>query len=178
MAETGTMARPYARAVFEIAQQADALQAWSKGLAAVAAIVANDDVERIIGSPMISDEKLADSIIGIAADDLPAHGADYVRLLVDNDRLQLAPAIAAQFDVMRAAAEQRVGVSVTSAVEFSEKQKLDLAQSLQQRLSATVDLSFEQDDSILGGAVIRAGDLVIDRSVRAQLDRMQQSLTQ
>lgn len=178
MADVRTMARPYARAVFDIAQQAGALEAWSNGLAAVAAIVADADVSRIIGNPVVSDAQLADSIIGMAQADLPEHGADYVRLLVENDRLLLAPAIANQYEALRAAAEQRVDVVVTSAVEFSKQQKQALAESLKQRLNATVELSFEQDEAIIGGAVIRAGDLVIDRSLRTQLSRMQQSLAQ
>lgn len=178
MADVRTMARPYARAVFEIARQASALQAWSDGLAAVAAIVADADVSQLIGNPIISDAQLADSVIGLAQADLPEHGADYVRLLIENDRLTLAPVIAEQFEALRAAAEQRVDVTVTSAVEFSEQQKQALATALKQRLDATVELAFEQDEAIIGGAVIRAGDLVIDRSLRSQLERMQQSLAQ
>lgn len=178
MADVRTMARPYARAVFDIAQQAGALEAWSNGLAAVAAIVSDAQASQLIGNPDIAAAKLADTVIALAQADLPQHGDAYVRLLVENGRLTVAPAIAEQFEALRAAAEQRVDVTVTSAVEFSAQQKQALATSLQQRLAVHVDLSFEQDDAIIGGAVIRAGDLVIDRSLRSQLERMQQSLAQ
>src|SRR5699024_8904409 len=168
MAEVRTMARPYARAVFEIAREADAFAAWSEALASVAAIVSNPDVARVMGNPMIADTQLADSIIAIAGDALPAGGANFVRLLAANDRLVLAATIADQYEVMRAEAEKRVDVTVTSASAFSEQQQQALSASLEQRLAAKVTLAFEQDASLIGGAVIRAGDLVIDRSLRSQ----------
>lgn len=178
MTEIRTMARPYARGVFDIARQDNNLQAWSDGLGAVAAIVANDDVHRLIGNPVIADDALTEAIIAIAGDDLPKQGNAYVRVLVDNGRLTLAPAIAEQYEAMRAAAENRVEVTVTSAAAFSDEQKQELGQALQARLAARTELAFEQDENIIGGAIIRAGDLVIDRSVRSQLDRMQRQLTQ
>src|SRR5699024_10612327 len=173
-----TMARPYARAVFAIARAADALAEWSEGLAAVAAIVSNEDVARVIGSPKVGGKQLSDSIISIAGKALPEQGDNYVRLLVANERLALAPAIAEQFEALRAEAERRVDVTVFSATEFGEQQKQALSASLAKRLDAKISLAFEHDADLIGGAVIRAGDLVIDRSLRSQLARMQQSLTQ
>lgn len=178
MAEVRTMARPYARAVFDIARGADALADWSQALSVVAQIVSNEDVARAMGSPSVTAEQMADSIVGIAGDALDAQGQHYVQLLASNDRLALAPAIAEQYEVLRAAAEQRVDVNVTSATEFTQQQKDALSASLEQRLSAHVTLTFEQDADLIGGAVIRAGDLVIDRSLRSQLARMQRTLTQ
>lgn len=179
MAEVRTLARPYARSVFEIARDADALAQWSQALAAVADVVANDDVRSVMGNPNVSDRQLADSIIGIAGgDSLPQDAASYVRLLADNKRLVLAPAIAEAFEDMRAEYEKRMDVTVVTASEFSEQQQQALSDSLQQRLSANVSLSFERDDSLIAGAVIHAGDLVIDHSMRYQLERMQQRLTQ
>jgi len=177
MAEIRTMARPYARAVFEIARGNDALAAWSEALAAVAAIVSNETVRQIVDNPNISDQQLVDSIIDLAGDAVPEQAHNYVRLLVENERLLLAPAIAEQFEDMRAAVEQRVDVTVVSAAAIPEQQKQALAASLEKRLAANVELTFEQDASIIGGAVIRAGDLVIDHSLRSQLTRMQNSLT-
>lgn len=179
MAEVRTLARPYARSVFEIARDADSLEAWSKTLAAVAEIVGNEDVASVMGNPNVADAQLAESIVDIAGgDSLPAHAANYVRLLADNKRLVLAPEIADEFEGMRAEYEKRMDVTVTSAAVLSEQQQQALSDSLEQRLSARVALSFEQDESLIAGAVIRAGDLVIDRSMRSQLTRMQQRLTQ
>lgn len=176
MAETRTLARPYAQAVFEIARAGDALPAWSDALAAVSAIVSNDDVARLMGNPVIGATQLADAVIEIAGSDLPEQGANFVRLLAENGRLKLAPVIAEQFEALRAQAEQRVDVTVISAAEFSEQQKQALSQALEKRLAANVRLSFEHDPEVIGGAIIRAGDLVIDRSLRSQLTRMQYSL--
>lgn len=179
MSEVRTLARPYARAVFQAAREADALQAWSQALTAVAEIVAHEDVARVMGNPNVTGAKLADSIISIAGgEELPEHADNYVRLLAANDRLGLAPAIAEQFEDMRADFEKRVDVTITSASAFSEQQQQALSESLQQRLSAEVSLTFEDDERLIGGAVIRAGDLVIDHSLRSQLQRMQKSLTQ
>ena len=176
MAEIQTLARPYAEAVFEIAQAGGTLDAWSNALAALSAVVRNPDVAAVLDNPEIDDRVLADAIIGIADDDLNDGARNLVRLLVENSRLRLVPDIADQFESLKAEAENRVDVSVTSAVEFLEDQQAALAQSLEQRLARTVRLSFERDESVIGGAVIRAGDLIIDGSLRAQLERMRQSL--
>jgi len=176
MAEIQTLARPYADAVFELAEASGELDAWSTALAAVAAIVSNEDVAALMDNPAITDATMADAIIGVAGDDLNAGGANLVRLLVENGRLRAAPSIAALFEQRKADAENRVDVQVTSAVAFSQEQQAALAKSLEKRLSRSVRLSFEQDENVIGGAVIRAGDLVIDGSLRAQLERMQSVL--
>ncbi len=176
MAETQTLARPYAEAVFELAEAKSELDTWSTALAALAAIVSNEDVAAIMDNPAIADSTMADAIIGVAGDDLNAGASNLVRLLVENDRLRLAPAIAELFEQRKADAESRVDVQVTSAVAFSEEQQAALAKSLEKRLSRSVRLSFEQDENVIGGAVIRAGDLVIDGSLRAQLERMRTAL--
>lgn len=176
MAETQTLARPYAEAVFELAEAKSELDTWSTALAALAAIVSNEDVAAIMDNPAIADSTMADAIIGVAGDDLNAGATNLVRLLVENDRLRLAPAIAELFEQRKADAENRVDVQVTSAAEFSEEQRAALAKSLEKRLSRSVRLSFEQDENVIGGAVIRAGDLVIDGSLRAQLERMRSVL--
>lgn len=177
MAETQTLARPYAQAVFELAEQGNALPRWSDALAALAAIVANEDVAAVMGNPEVDDSQLVDAIIGIASDDLNTDATHLVRLLAENSRLSLVPAIAEQFEARRAAAENRIDVNVTSAMPLSAEQQDALVKSLEKRLARSVQLSYEQDESVVGGAVIRAGDLVIDGSLRAQLERMRQSLT-
>lgn len=177
MAEPHTLARPYAEAVFELAERDDALAAWSDALAAIAAIVANDDMAALMGSPVVTDEALADTVIGIAGDDLSPAAQNFVRVLVDNGRLALAPAIAELFETRRAEAEARIDVQVTSAVALDDEQQAALGKALEQRLARSIRLRFDQDESVIGGAVIRAGDLVIDGSLRAQLERMRRSLT-
>ena len=176
MAEIRTLARPYAQAVFELAQSSNLRGVWSDALAAISAVVSNPDVHVLMGNPSVSRETLADAVIDIAHDDLHDDARNLVQLLAANDRLALAPQIAQQFEALRARAETRVDVDVVSAAEFSDEQKQALSQSLEKRLAASVRLAFTQDADIIGGAIIRAGDLVIDGSLRAQLARMQHTL--
>ena len=178
MAETQTLARPYAEAVFELAESQGRLDEWSQALNALSTIVSNPDVAMLLNNPEVADSRLAEVVIEIGSDDLDDSSENLVRLLVANGRLGLAPAIATLYEQRKAQAEHRVDVSVTSAVEFSEEQRSALAKSLEKRLDRSVRLTFEQDEDVIGGAVIRAGDLVIDGSLRAQLERMRQSLAQ
>lgn len=172
MAELRTLARPYAEAAFELARGDDRLAAWDDALQGLAMIVAHPDVHQLIGNPRVGDAELADAVIGIAGDDLDADVANLVRLLADRDRLALMTGIAEQFAELRAEAENRVEVTVTAASEVSEAQQQALTQALEQRLARRVDLSTEIDADLIGGAVVRAGDLVIDGSVRAQIARL------
>lgn len=176
MAEIQTLARPYAEAVFELAQANGELDAWSQALGALAAIVANDDVARLEENPEVARSTLAEAVIAIGGSDFNKGCEHLVHLLLENGRLAVAPAIAALYEALKSDAEKRVDVTVTSAAEFSDDQRSALAESLKKRFDREVKLTFEQDDSLIGGAVIRAGDLVIDGSLRAQLERMRQSL--
>lgn len=169
MAEIRTLARPYAEAAFALAQEEDRLAAWDDALRGLATIVAHPDVHQLIGNPRLATQELAEAILSVAGDDLVAGVTNFVRLLAEKNRLVLMPAIAAQFTEQRAAAENRVEVTVTSAGELSEAQRQALTEALEQRLSREVGLSTRVDNDLIGGAVIRAGDLVIDGSVRAQL---------
>lgn len=178
MAEIYTLARPYAEAVFELAEGNDGFASWSTALAALSAVVSNDDVSALMTNPKIDDATLADAIIGVADADLHEQARNLVRVLADNGRLALAPAIAELFEANLAERENRVDVDVRSADDLSDAQQAALAEVLEKRLSRKVRLSFERDESVIGGAVIRAGDLVIDGSLSAQLERMRQSLTQ
>ena len=179
-ADIYTLARPYAEAVFDIAGDDEARSQWSNALAALAAIVDNDDVAAVMASPMVSDAALADAIVGLGGADFSEQQGNFVRLLIENDRLVAAPApaIAELFEARRAAAENRLDVEVTSAKSLTKKQQGALTKALETRFSRDVSLSFVEDDSIIGGLVIRAGDLVIDGSLTAQLARMRQRLAQ
>ncbi len=178
MAERYTLARPYAQAVYELAeaQGADGLARWSDALAAMAAIVRDAAVTPLMHNPRVSDAVLADAIIATGGSDFDAMAQNFVRLLLNNDRLALAPEIAELFETRRAAAENRLDVEVTSAVALSEDQRGALGKALEQRFGRTVSMRFAQDASMIGGAVIRAADVVIDGSLTAQLERMRRSL--
>lgn len=176
MAEERTLARPYAQATFELAQEAGDLAGWEDTLTTLSAIVTNEDVSRLLGHPLISDEQIADAIIGIAGESVVSETSSLVKVLADNGRLKLLPAIAEQFGLLRADAENRIDVEITAAAEIGEQQLEQLGKALKKRFNREIGLNVTVDPELIGGAVVRAGDMVIDNSVRAQLARLDQSL--
>ncbi|MDX1496654.1 MAG: F0F1 ATP synthase subunit delta [Salinisphaeraceae bacterium] len=176
MAELSTLARPYAKAVFERAQAEGKLAEWSEMLASLATVVTVPEAKQLIGSPKVSDAKLVE-VIGAAAGGLDEAGKNLLSLLVENRRLNTAPAIAEQYEALRAAAENRVDVDVVSASELSQAQQDKLSAALAKRLGRDVRLSCSVDAELLGGAVLKAGDLVIDGSLKADLQRLASAVT-
>lgn len=175
MAELSTAARPYAKAVFELAQSAGTLADWSRQLQALAALVADPQVAALIGHPAVSREQLAGLLIDGAK--LSDDGArNLVKLLAENKRLPLLPMIAEQFEALKNAAEQRVDVEITTAAAVDEAERKTLVDAVARRLSREVAVSWHTDETLLAGARIRAGDLVIDASMAAELDKLRHAL--
>lgn len=171
-----TIARPYAQAVFELARDRDALAAWSERLELLAVVVSDPDMARLLGNPHIPAERLAELIGDICGDAL-GDGGPLVRLLAENRRLALLPELRLHFEAYRAEAEKIVHADVTSAFPLSAGQRDRIAAALRKRLGREVELSYTTDESLIGGAVIRAGDLVIDGSVAAHVDRLASTLS-
>lgn len=176
MAELSTLARPYARAVFERAQADGKLAEWSETLASLAAVVAVPEARQLIASPKVSEDKLVE-VLSAACGGLDSAGANLMRLLVENRRMLTAGAIAEQYEALRAAAENRVDVDVVSATELSDAQQDKLVAALAKRLDSDIRLHCTVDAELLGGAVLKAGDLVIDGSLRAELRRLAHAVT-
>lgn len=172
MADYSTIARPYAKAAFEFAQASNALAVWGDNLAALAQAADNPDLAALLGDPRVTTAKLTELLTGLLGDSLDAAGRNFVALLADNRRLAALPAIAAQFEALRAEAEQRVDVELITAAPAEEAQEQRIAEQLKQRLGKDVRLHSKVDESLLGGAVVRAGDLVIDSSVKGKLERL------
>jgi len=186
MAEKQTAARPYAEAVFALAQERKALKDWSGMLALLAAVAQDANIQRLAHDPRVERARLLALLLDIAGDvqgrtsvagdrtsgatkNINAEGANFVRLLVENRRLTLLPEIAAIYESLKAEAEARVEASVTSAFPLDAAQLKTLEQGLQRRFGRAVHLTATVDASLVGGVVIRAGDLVIDGSVRGRL---------
>lgn len=172
MADYSTIARPYAKAAFEFAQASNALAAWGDNLAALAQAAEHPDLRALLGDPRVTTAKLTELLTGLLGDSLDAAGRNFVALLADNRRLAALPAIAAQFEALRAEAEQRVDVELITATPAEKAQEQRIAEQLKQRLGKEVRLHSKVDESLLGGAVVRAGDLVIDSSVKGKLERL------
>jgi F-type H+-transporting ATPase subunit delta len=177
VAERATIARPYAKAAFEYAQGARAFAEWSRTLQICAQIAADPRVAALVKDPAFTPAQIADFVIGVAGTSLDAHMQNYVRTLAENHRLLLLPEIAAHYEMLRAEVENSVEVEVVSAVKLDEAQAQQLEQALHTRLKRRVKMHNSVDASLLGGAVIRAGDLVIDGSLRGRLERLRNELT-
>jgi F-type H+-transporting ATPase subunit delta len=172
MAEAITVARPYAQAAFLFASTHGTLKDWSDMLGLLAGIASDDSMRELIDSPQLTETQLADLFIDVAADRVNEKCANFVRVLAANGRLQLLPEIAALFEIQRRDAEGTVQAELVSAFPASEAQQADVIASLRKRLGRDVELSCSIDKDLLGGAIIRAGDLVIDGSVRGKLERL------
>ena len=171
MAELSTLARPYAKAVFEMAREGKSFAAWSKQLAALAEAVAQPQIAAVIGHPALARSALAGIVTGALGSALDAQGQALVRLLSDNGKLAAAVELHQQFELLRAEHEARVAVEITSATAVPEAQKQALSQAVAKRLDRAVEITWSTDESLVAGALIRAGDLVIDGSVRGELER-------
>jgi len=177
VAEAATIARPYARAVFEFARDAGALGAWSKSLSVAAGLVADPRVAELISNPKIAEDRIVEFFDALDATGVTGtHWCNFIRLVLENKRTEVLPEIAARFEELRAAYESELDVLVTSAVPMSESQLAKLAASLKARLKSAVRITTAIDPGLLGGAVIRAGDLVIDGSIKGRLERMTSAL--
>jgi F-type H+-transporting ATPase subunit delta len=177
MADRLTIARPYARAAFEEAREHQLLPAWSKSLKAAAQVVRDPRVEALLGNPHVTPEQLAQLVAGIAGGELGEHGLNFVRTLADNRRLAYLPEIAQLFDSFKDAAEGVEDVTVTAATSLDQAQQDRLAAALERRLKRKVRMHLCTDAQLIGGAVVRAGDLVIDGSLKSRLERIAYELT-
>jgi F-type H+-transporting ATPase subunit delta len=176
MAEKTTIARPYAKAVFALAREQGRLDAWVETLARAATVVTDERVAPLLGNPRVTPAALADLVIDIAGSGLDEKGRNFFKVLAANRRLGYLPEIAAMFAHLKSESERSIDVTVTSAVALSPEQQQKLAAAVEKRLSRTVRLHSMLDPSLIGGAVLRADDLVIDGSLKGRLDRLESEL--
>ena len=176
MAEKTTIARPYAQATLALAKEQNALQQWSEMLQFASAVAADEEMAALIDSPKLSGEQTAELFLDICGDKLNEHGKNFVRVLADNDRLDVLAEITELFEIERAQSEGTVEAQVISAVELNDTQKSKITESLKKRLGRDVTLDCSVDASIVGGAIIRAGDVVIDGSVTGKLNKLAAAL--
>jgi F-type H+-transporting ATPase subunit delta len=177
MADRLTVARPYAKAAFANAKAAGRLDSWSGALARAAAAVGDERVRSLFGSPKVTAEQLAGLISGIAGSDLDQGAQNFIALLSENKRLPFLPEIATIFEQLKADAERVIDVQVTSAAPMGAGEAAQLTAALTKRFDRKVRVQTAVDPSLVGGAVVRAGDLTIDGSIKARLERLALDLT-
>ena len=176
MAENSTIARPYAQAAFDIANEKGDLKSWSDMLQLIAAVASDAVLSDMISNPSIEREKIVEIIVDVCGDNLNDLAKNFVKVLADNGRLNVATEIAQGYEEHRAEAEKTVEAEVTSAFPLSDAQVKSMTDALKKRLGREVTLNTSVDESIVGGAIIRAGDLMIDGSVSGQLDNLATTL--
>ncbi len=176
MAETSTIARPYAQAVFKLAKSSGDLAKWSDTLDYAAVVAGDDRVAALFNNPRVTEEQVVKLFLDICGSNIDDKGVSLIRLLAENSRLGLLPEIAAQYSELRATEEDTLQARLITARPVDDAVQKQLAEALGKRTGRKVTLSAETDESLLGGAVIRAGDLVIDGSVRGRLERLAHTL--
>lgn len=169
-----TLARPYAKAAFDVANGRGELGPWSEALAFTASVAADQRVLNLIGDPNVDNSRLADLFM---PEDAPQGFDHLVSILVQNDRLPALPEIAALFVELKDEAERALHVTVRSATDLDEAYQQRLKDALGKRYGKSIQLSCVVDEHMIGGAMIQAGDEVIDGSLRGKLSRMTQALT-
>ncbi|MEM9384110.1 MAG: F0F1 ATP synthase subunit delta [Pseudomonadota bacterium] len=176
MADHATIARPYARAAFDVANGAGQLGVWADVLNIAAAAVADPTVQALLDDPSRDPAAQAELLLGLFPEAPGSEAGNFLRLLADNERLEALPDVATQFAEMKAAAEHTLEVEVVSVEPIDEQARTALANALRARLGREVQLNNTLDPEIIGGVVVKAGDLVIDGSARARLDRLASTL--
>jgi F-type H+-transporting ATPase subunit delta len=176
MAEYSTLARPYAVAAYKRAEETNTVQQWADQLAFLKAILNDESIQRAVANPKAKREEFTRSFLGLCQGHLSAEGESFVRLLIRNHRLGLVRYIAEQFSHYRAEDEGLIDVTVTSAYALSREESSRLEATLQRVLNKKPRLDISVDKKLIGGVYIRAGDRVIDASVRGQIERLAKRL--
>lgn len=176
MLEKTTIARPYAEAAFEQAQDEGALKAWSELLAVLAAIVSDDQMESLAENPHVSDEQLMQIITSVTGESLSTTQSNFIRILIDAERLMFAPQMAELFELRYLDAEGLANVEVVSAYPLDDAQRQRISEIMAKRLNRKIEIEESTNKDLIGGAIIRNGDSVVDASLRGQLEELRNEL--
>jgi F-type H+-transporting ATPase subunit delta len=175
MAELATIARPYAEALFRVAQSGD-LAAWSDLVSEMAAVAAFPDVKAFAGNPKLTDQQIIETFLSLLKSKVYTQAKNFVAMLVENGRLTLLPEIGAQFHALKNASEGAADAEITSAFEMSDAQVKDLVATLEKKFGRKLNPSVKVDSFLIGGVRVAVGDEVLDTSVRAKLQKMHTAL--
>ncbi len=180
MAELSTIARPYAEALFRVAsedQRANALEQWSALVLRLSAVAADPDMGRLIGDPRVTGDQIYSVFVGAAGDALDTHAQNFVRTLIDNDRLGAMPEIGTQFAQLVDAKQGSAEAHITSAFAMDDGEVAELVAALEKKFAIKLKPVVEVDANLIGGVRVVVGDRVLDTSVRSRLYAMRTALT-
>lgn len=176
MAEPSTIARPYAEAVFRLADAQGKLADWSAVLANLDAVAADARVRVAMDDPAHSAATVAGMFISILSGKLAGDAENLVRVLAENGRLHVLAHIRAQYEALKNEREGVVEADIASAFDMDEAQVADLVSLLEKKTGRKVRARVSVDKSLIGGVKIAIGDKVIDGSARAQLAALENAL--
>ncbi|MFA5919689.1 MAG: F0F1 ATP synthase subunit delta [Methylococcaceae bacterium] len=176
MSELATLARPYAAAVFKRAKETQATAKWSQSLAFMSAVLRNEDISVVVDNPKVNKQRLSALMLDICQGHVNEENENFLKLLVHNNRLSLLPTIAKLFEAYKAEDEGYVEVEVLTAYALSKEAKQDFTATLEKTLGKKIHMNVTVDKSLIGGFLVRAGDRVIDGSIRGRLQHMQKAL--
>lgn len=176
MSELVTLARPYAAAVFKRAKETQSTATWSKNLAFMSAVLKNEDISVVVDNPKVNKERLSALMLDICQGHVNDENENFLKLLVHNNRLSLVPSIARLFEAYKAEDEGYVEVEVLTAYALSKDAKQTLAATLEKNLGKKIHMNVTVDKSLIGGVLVRAGDRVIDGSIRGRLQQLAKRL--
>ncbi len=178
MAELATIARPYANAIFELAKSENSLDQWSRMLGVLAATTGDETVALLLDSPDLPSSAKAFRLAEVCGDELDDRGKKFLQALAEHDRLTLVGEVREQFEILRAEEQKSLDVEVISAFDLTEAQSENLRAALNRKFEKDISIETRVDASLIGGAIVRAGDMVIDGSLRGKLNKLADTLTQ
>ncbi|MBO1256773.1 F0F1 ATP synthase subunit delta [Alteromonas sp. 5E99-2] len=175
MSELTTVARPYAKAAFDFAVDKNAIEKWQEMLVFASEVAVNENMQDMLSGALAADT-LAELFINVCGEQLDENGQNLIKILAENKRLPALPAISTLFNALKADYEKEIEVDVTAATELTAQQQDSLSASLEKRLARKVKLHCNVDASLVAGMVIKAGDTVIDGSIKSKLSRLSDAL--
>lgn len=175
MSELTTVARPYAKAAFDFAVEKSAVEKWQSMLVFAGEVAKNQEMRQLLTGAMAA-EQLAELFINVCGEQLDPAGQNFIKVLAENKRLVALPQISSLFDALKAEHDKEVEVEVTSAASLSDVQQSELSAALEKRLARKVKLNCSVDPALVAGMIIKAGDTVIDGSVKSKLNRLADAL--
>lgn len=176
MAELTTLARPYAKAAFKFALENSQLDQWSAGLGIAAQTAADEKAAELLSAPQLTSDQKAGLIIDVCGEQINDGLKNFLMVLSANHRLALLPEVSVLFDKYKADQEQSIDVDITSAFDLANDEQQKLAEVLSQKFNREIHVSTGTDKALIGGVVIRSGDMVIDGSVAGRLEKLAEAI--
>lgn len=176
MAELSTLARPYAEAAFKRAKQTDSAKVWAQALQFLSALIQDRELSAIVNNPRVGKEKITQLLLDICQEQISDEAKNLLKMLIDNGKLQLLPKISELYEEHKAEDEGYVNVDLYSAYSLTKAEQSKYVAMLEKQLNKKVNAVVSVDKSLIGGILAKAGDKVIDGSIRGQLHQLAKRL--